>query len=448
MHSSRPGRSSCRLAVFALAFAGVLIAGCTEKGPGAAEVATTDARIAHAVYEDSLETARRLRTVVEDFLADPSEANYTAARQAWLDAREPYGQSEVYRFRLSPIDSTNGVDEDGPEGRINAWPLGEALIDYVAERVDGDAGPEAGTPSVSPSIIADRERVPRIDKAAIAALDQDGGDERNVATGYHAIEFLLWGQDLNEGEAETGWDGIARRDATPGQRPRSDYDTAGGCTSGVGSPQPDIICQRRGDYLRAATELLVDDLAGIVARWDPEDGDYHRHYVASGDVAVAKMLESMGRLGYGELAGERIQIPLILDSQEDEHSCFSDNTHRDIYLNALGIRNSFDGSYRRIDGSLIEGTGLDGLLRARGHVAIADELGRRIDVAVAAAEAIVERAEGGMPFDMQIQVGGPNDPVINAMIAALVAQTASVQAAIEALGLKAGDLRQDTEQQL
>src|SRR5690606_24945488 len=265
MHPNSRRRPSYRLASLALAIAVAFMLGCTERGPGVAVVATTDARIAHAVYEDSLEAARRLRTSIEAFVAAPTEANYTAARQAWLAAREPYGQSEVYRFRLSPIDSSNGIDEDGPEGRINAWPLGEALIDYVAERVDGDAGPEAGTPSVAPNIIADQERVPRIDKAAIAALDQDGGDERNIATGYHAIEFLLWGQDLNEGEAS--WDGASPRDATPGQRPLSDYDTNGGCTSGVGSPQPDIVCKRRGDYLKAAAELLVEDLEGVVARW-------------------------------------------------------------------------------------------------------------------------------------------------------------------------------------
>ena len=27
-------------------------------------------------------------------------------------------------------------------------------------------------------------------------LHEIGGNEANVATGYHAIEFLLWGQDL------------------------------------------------------------------------------------------------------------------------------------------------------------------------------------------------------------------------------------------------------------
>src|SRR5690606_28990961 len=132
-----------------------------------AAVATTDARIAHAVYEDSLAAARRLQGAIETFVADPGEANYMAARQAWLAAREPYGQSEGYRFRLSPLHSSYGDGEDGPEGRINAWPLGEGLIDYVAAKVDGDAGPEAGTSSVAPNIIADQARVPRIDKAAI-----------------------------------------------------------------------------------------------------------------------------------------------------------------------------------------------------------------------------------------------------------------------------------------
>ncbi len=446
MHRDSRRHAPLRARLVGLVVAALAITGCTERGPDATAVAANDARIAHAVYDDALEAARRMRSAIENFVAEPTQARFAAAREAWLQAREPYGQSEVYRFRLSPIDSTNGVDEDGPEGRINAWPLGEALIDYVAERVDGDAGPEAGAPSVSPNIIADMERVPTIDKKAIAALDQDGGDERNVATGYHAIEFLLWGQDLNEGE--TTWDGAAPRDATPGQRPLSDYDTNGGCTSGVGSPQPDIVCKRRGDYLKAAAELLVEDLEGVVARWNPDGGDYHREYVAMGDVAIAKILESMGRLGYGELAGERIQIPLTQDSQEDEHSCFSDNTHRDIYLNALGIRNSFRGSYRRVDGSTVEGPGIDALLRARGQAAIADELGRRIDVVMDATQVIVDRAERGMPFDVQIQAGGPNDPAINALIAALVAQTAALQQAIEALGLTAGDLRQDTGQKL
>ena len=48
--------------------------------------------------------------------------------------------------------------------------------------------------------------------------------------------------------------------------------------------------------------------------------------------------------------------------QEDEHSCFSDNTHRDTITNAVGIANVFGGRYERTDGSVIEGSGLEDLL--------------------------------------------------------------------------------------
>ena len=95
------------------------------------KVLETNAEIAYAAYFDSVTTAQALKAALADFRADPSEANLQAAKRAWLVAREPYGQTEVYRFRNSPIDSTDYSSEDGPEGAINAWPLGEALIDYV-----------------------------------------------------------------------------------------------------------------------------------------------------------------------------------------------------------------------------------------------------------------------------------------------------------------------------
>src|SRR4029079_5299293 len=60
----------------------------------------------------------------------------------------------------------------------------------------------------------------------------------NVATGWHAIEFLLWGQDLNG----TG--------PGAGNRPATDYDLKA-CTHGN--------CDHRADYLRASTSLLMED---------------------------------------------------------------------------------------------------------------------------------------------------------------------------------------------
>src|SRR5690606_34901411 len=69
MHPDGRGRSPHRLVSFALVPAVLFLASCSEKGPGAAAVATTDARIAHAVYEDSLAAARRLQGAIETFVA-------------------------------------------------------------------------------------------------------------------------------------------------------------------------------------------------------------------------------------------------------------------------------------------------------------------------------------------------------------------------------------------
>jgi putative iron-regulated protein len=408
-----------------------------------ASVVKANADMAHAVYSDSASTARALKTAVDAFVATPTAATFAAAKAAWLAAREPYGQSEVYRFRLGPIDSTDGINENGPEGRINAWPLGEALIDYVAPAVDGDAGPEATAPTVAPNIIADTVNVPTINIAALLALNENGGDQRNVATGYHAVEFLLWGQDLNAGT--TTFDGVTQRDATPGQRPFSDYVVSAACTSGTGNLQSQAICQRRGQYLQAAVNLLIQDLDLLVAAWNPATaGNHYASFTAGGNTSLAKIMESMGRLGFGELAGERINIALTQDSQEDEHSCFSDNTHRDIVLNAQGISNTYLGSYKKVDGSTVSGNGIDAYLRYKSQATLADQLKAALATTTTTTGAIDTKAKAGNPFDRQVQQGGINDPTIKAAIAALVAQTNKIGEAIKALGLTTGDLCQDT----
>ena len=88
-----------------------------------AAVIDTYADIAQAGYEDSLITARALQEAVAALVADPSEATLAAARTAWLAARDPYQQTEVYRFGNPIVDDW--------EGKVNAWPLDEGLIDYV-----------------------------------------------------------------------------------------------------------------------------------------------------------------------------------------------------------------------------------------------------------------------------------------------------------------------------
>ncbi|MEO0595147.1 MAG: imelysin family protein [Chloroflexota bacterium] len=227
---------------------------------------------------------------------------------------EPYGQTEAYRFYGGPIDG-----EDGPEGLLNAWPLDEAYIDYV----EGDA--DAG-------IISNTDDYPVIDADLLVSLNEVGAEE-NISTGYHAIEFLLWGQDLSA-------DGS-------GNRPYTDYTTADNA-------------ERRGDYLAAVADLLVSDLEGLIEAWAVDmDDNYRATFLASdADEAFTNILTGIGVLATAELAGERMFVAYDNQDQEDEHSCFSDNTHRDVITNFMGLDNVYRGSYTRIDGEIIDGTGI------------------------------------------------------------------------------------------
>ncbi len=414
------------------------------------DVVKTNAAMAHAVYSDSVIMARTLATAIDQLIAAPSPEAFSAARDAWLAAREPYGKSEVFRFRSGPIDVLNedgtlGKEGDGPEGRINAWPLGEALIDYVEAPVDGLAGPEIGnsTQTIKGNIIADSDSFPEINAEVLKSHQELGGDERNVTSGYHAIEFLLWGQDLNSDGSGTG-----SRDASPGQRPWTDYHAVTGqCTSGRESA-PELVCKRRGDYLRAAVQLLLKDLTAVANAWDPQNPDsFHSVYIKQASNSLAGILQSMGRLSFGELAGERMNIALLDDSQEDEHSCFSDNTHRDIYLNFAGIVDSFEGEYTRVDGTVVSGPGIDDLLIAAGHL----ELEKRLREVLAATGQRIQQidtaARQGTPFDQQIQMESHRTNIA-AVISALAEQTKVIEDVARTLQLEVDDLRQDTEQRI
>lgn len=412
------------------------------------DVIKTNANIAYAAYSDSLISATELKVILETFVANPTDMNFLLAKKSWLDSREPYGQTEVYRFRQGPIDElkadgTLGQDDagEGPEGLINAWPLGEAIIDYV-EPVDGLSGPESPANAITDNIIANTTAYPTINADTLEGLFEYGEDGRNVTTGYHAIEFLLWGQDLNKDLS-----GAGTRDNTAGQRPVTDYSTTvGACTSGS-TAATDNICTRRGQYLVTTAQLLIDQLKRVTEQWQPVSGPHYKNFVAGGDTSLAKILEGMGRLSFGELAGERINIALIENSQEDEHSCFSDNTHRDIFLNAKGVQNSFNAKYVRIDGEVIEGASIYDLLVVEEQHELANKLRGALEATMSAAAVIDTKAKTGMPFDILIQAG-IDQPNIKALIDALVAQTDDIEAVIDALGVTTNDLRDDTEQEI
>ncbi|MEW9806252.1 imelysin family protein [Mesorhizobium sp. ZMM04-5] len=379
-----------------------------------AAVLATYADIALAGYEDALATARALDEATDTLVANPSEQTLAAARDAWKAARIPYQQTEVYRFGNAIVDDW--------EGRVNAWPLDEGLIDYVdpAYGVESDEN-KLYTANViaNPSIQINGQAV---DASAITpaflsgTLQEAGGIEANVATGYHAIEFLLWGQDLNG----TG--------PGAGDRPHTDFDKDD-CTGGN--------CGRRGEYLAAATELLVADLEEMVANWGVGGAARKELLDRDATAGLSTILTGMGSLSYGELAGERMKLGLLLHDPEEEHDCFSDNTHVSHLYDAVGIRNVYSGSYTRIDGSKVEGPSVSDLVQATDK-AIDAELSGKLDATVAALEAIQARAEGGEAYDQQIAEGNAEgNAAVQAAIDALVDQTRSIERAVAALKLDA-----------
>jgi len=399
--------------------ASLMLAACsgtnvqTESQPSArispTEVVEHYAEMAYAEYSDSLTAAKALQSSIDTFLSAPTPLNLAAAKDAYYQARIPYQQSEAFRFDLENGHVTPGLDADGGpasiddwEGQLNAWPLDEALIDYVdVSSYQGEYTAPANIINSFATLTVGGEQldVSSLTPGLLASLNEVGGAEANVTTGIHAIEFLLWGQDTNG----TG--------PGAGARPVSDYYTRtsqGNCTSG--NSTVDIkICQRRREYLRSVTELLVSDLTEMVNEWTPESGKMkgtlRYDFVTRGD-GVQRILDSMGDLAIGELASERMKVAILFGSTEDEHDCFSDATHIAIFNNAQGVINAYTGDFTRLDGSKLSGPSLSDLVRQRDPT---------VDLAMRAQlekiqkkmQVIVDAANNGRHFDQL--VGGSSE---------------------------------------
>ena len=379
-------------------------------------VASHYADLALAMYEDSLVKARDLDAAIDAMIASPDEATLGAAKQAWLDARVPYQQTETLRFGNAIVDDW--------EGRVNAWPLDEGLIDYVAADY-GDMALENelytlnvianATISINGAPVDASEITPAL---LSETLHEAEDVEANVATGYHAIEFLLWGQDLNG----TG--------PGAGERPATDFSMEN-CTGGH--------CDRRIAYLEAASELLLSDLEEMVANWRSDGAARAAVMEQDGKAGLAAMLTGMGSLSYGELAGERMKLGLLLRDPEEEHDCFSDNTHNSHYYNQRGIMNVYKGRYERIDGTVVEGRSLSELA-AQIAPDIDGDLLARLSETDAAMSALRTRAEEIERYDQMIGEGNPEGAaVVQSAIDALIAQTRPIERLIAAFDL--GDIQ-------
>lgn len=402
-----------KLSTSALALAlAVGQAGLAAAETAKADVLTTYADIAAAKYEDSLITAKRLQEAVNALVSDPSADALSTAKAAWLAARVPYQQTEVYRFGNAIVDDW--------EGKVNAWPLDEGLIDYVDASY---GGPSDANELAALNVVANASFTlsgEEIDATEITpellegSLHEADGIEANVATGYHAIEFLLWGQDLNGHEPGAG------------NRPWTDYATGDDCTNGN--------CDRRGAYLTAATDLLVSDLEWITGQWQ-EGGEARAALMEDENAGLSAILTGMGSLSYGEQAGERMRLGLMLNDPEEEHDCFSDNTHNSHYYDGLGVQNVYLGEYVRTDGTVVEGASLSDMV-AEADAALDAEMRAKLSATMRELGQIKTAAEAGFAYDQMLEAGNDKgEALVMGGVEALIDQTRSIERVVSALGL-------------
>lgn len=384
------------------------------EGPQPADILKTYGDLAEAAFGDALASAKALQAAIKALLDNPTPAALETARNAWKAARVPYMQTEAFRFGNKIVDDW--------EGKVNAWPLDEGLIDYVDAKSYGAEKEE--NPLYTANVIANatlqvgntKIDATTIDGALIRKLHQAMEVDAAVASGYHAIEFLLWGQDLHG----TG--------PGAGERPATDYDLKA-CTGGN--------CDRRRAYLTAVTELLVGDLDAMAANWKV-GGKARQELAEKGESGgLSAIVTGLGSLSYGELSGERIKVGALLHDPEEEQDCFSDNTHNSHFYDQTGIMNVWNGRYTTIDGRVVSGPSIAELVRAK-----SPEAAKRVDDALAATlgnmKVIKAKADSGeAAYDQLLAASNvAGGKLLMDTADKLVAQARALEGAVAAMGLK------------
>lgn len=274
-----------------------------------AKVVSRYVEIVQATYADAVASAAQLKTKIDLFLKNPTAKTHAEAKKAWQLARDAYGPTEAFRFYGGPIDDP----KDGPEGLINAWPMDEAYVDYVK------GNDKAG-------IINNAAEFPQINKELLLSLNEKNG-EKNISTGFHAIEFLLWGQDLSL--------------KGPGSRSHTDYISKSNANA-----------ERRGAYLKLLSEILVEHLTQVAGQWDSANANNYGAQLKAEplDESLRKIYTGMVNLSIDEMAGERMTVALEKNDQENEQDCFSDYTLKGMVGNEIGIQNVYFGRYKKTAG--------------------------------------------------------------------------------------------------
>jgi putative iron-regulated protein len=340
-----------------------------------------------ANYKDAISQVQALKAAVDAFVAAPSAGGLTACRQAWLTALQWYSQGEYSRFYGGPIDQA--------QGGTNEWPIDESFIDYTVQIPTG-------------GIINDPTTYPQITAPILAMADEKGGIE-NLSTGFHAIEFLLWGQRADQTQGA-------------GMRPYTDF-----VDGGTAANQ-----DRRRTYLQVVTGMLLNDLRGMEAQWNLANSSSYASLLLAGNPqdALSKVFRGLSQMAISEILYERMDDPFVAQDQKDEESCFSESTLDDLVANALGIEDAYLGHYRTHSGAVLQGPSISDLVKAK-NAALDTRMRQELAAARAAIGAIPP------PFDHAV-LAPPTSPehmAVGAAVTSLQPLQGLLDQAGQALGI-------------
>lgn len=108
-----------------------------------------------ATYKDLNDKAIVLRNAVNAFVANSNETTLQAVKQAWIDTRQPWEQSEGFLY--------GPVDTEGLDPAMDTWPVDVQAMNNILN----------SNQAITANLIA----------------------SNNEARGFHLIEFLVWGED-------------------------------------------------------------------------------------------------------------------------------------------------------------------------------------------------------------------------------------------------------------
>jgi putative iron-regulated protein len=323
--------------------------------------------IAEAASRSALSQGVALKEAVSAFVKDPKAETHLLAKVSWMRARLPFLQSG-----FSHVIAESGKVGSDISNRLNGWPIDLGHIDYTCLMAGGN-------------IISSKEKYPTITSELLRSMNLKAG-ESDFTTGYHVIEFLLWGEDLDK--------------ESSGKRSFKDYDK-----------NNSELAKRRADYLLTCCDLLIQDLEDLVSEWDTESKNNLRSSLESmpSDQAIIKILGMVSFLA-DDLAKSQIGSIISKSATFKEQSTFSDTTHFDFLHTVAGISNLAAGAYVGLDGKLqVLGLGLIGLAEQIPN-SRADKIRSLINNAMKSAQAF----KG--PFDQFNQEGKNLSPPENSTV--------------------------------